>query len=854
MRKVLSFVLVLALVLSSFSMAFAATPAEKTAGAPNDVVGETCEEAVTALTALNVVAGYPDGTYKPAQTVTRAEMAKLIVTELGLEEFAKASTTSFKDMAGYDWAKGYVGYAVSLGVIKGYPDGTFKPGNTVSYDEAITMIVRALGYTEACKEMNGTWPAVFTQKARVLGILDDVKAGGNAGANRGDVAILLYNALPATVGYADADGKWIPKLEKDGVTNVALITNLDAQEVSYSIIEGTEDSLVNIKPYTGAYAKTYKLTKGTYEDYIVAVGDCKSDFVTGEYKGNDKVIKTVDGTEYKLDTVMTNVIGNTKNEQTLVFVNGGKSKTITKTDAKAVADAGLVEGQVVTLAADITGKTVNGIYSVLNWDVVAEAVVDADDVKDIAENQTLLGKEFELDDNDEIDLTSFDLVGVKSLEDIKADNVVYVYTNGDDISRVAVGTKTVEGEITKITSQGQAGEKVTIDGTAYQYASSKITGVVGEVNPDELDTEDVVKLYLDAYGYIYDYDAVSGKADNFAVVLKTGTKGGTLSDNANQIKLFTKDAEAVTFDVDDDLFKAEDKVTGVTDVNAWNAYVTSGAIVKYGLDKAGTIDSFEKIGTAEDLISGGDNDKDISPKGYYAGHEIDKNAVIFSYDFNKGVNDATDDDNYAVTTLDKVLDTEDVDADFLYDDKNKIVAMIIYDYSDNDDTYGVVTDRAKNSSDAGYQVEFFVNGKAVTYNSNKTGYDNAKESTANAASNLGFKLYKINFDASGDVKGLDDALTTAYQRAIVTIGASGDTTSYSSRVFTTSVASISVTGNVTQSVKKVTLDSDTHVYYVDGDEFKVGGLSDLRNVDGKTIHFFDTVDDDGVYDIVIISK
>ena len=120
MRKVLSFVLVLSLVLGSFAMAFAATPAV------SDTAGKACEDAVNVLTELGIVKGYPDGSYKPENIVTRAEMAVIVISALGLKDYA-VGTSSFKDMAGYDWAQGYVAYAQSLGVINGYPDGTFKP-------------------------------------------------------------------------------------------------------------------------------------------------------------------------------------------------------------------------------------------------------------------------------------------------------------------------------------------------------------------------------------------------------------------------------------------------------------------------------------------------------------------------------------------------------------------------------------------------------------------------------------------------------------------------------------------------------------------------------------------------------
>ncbi|NLM08527.1 MAG: S-layer homology domain-containing protein, partial [Clostridiales Family XIII bacterium] len=157
MRKVLSFVLVLSLVLGSFGMAFAAPL--------SDVKGEDCADAVSVLTELGVVSGYPDGTYKPDNIVTRAEMAVIVVRALGLANYA-TGTSSFSDMAGH-WSNAYVAYATSLGIIDGYPDGTFRPDNTVSYDEAAKMLVAALGYTP--ESLPGTWPANYVVKAQALG-------------------------------------------------------------------------------------------------------------------------------------------------------------------------------------------------------------------------------------------------------------------------------------------------------------------------------------------------------------------------------------------------------------------------------------------------------------------------------------------------------------------------------------------------------------------------------------------------------------------------------------------------------------------------------------------------------------
>ncbi|NMA94344.1 MAG: S-layer homology domain-containing protein, partial [Clostridiales bacterium] len=136
MKKILSIALVLALVLGSFATVFAADF--------TDVKdSDKFNEAVNVLTGLGIVSGYPDGTYKPNKVVTRAEMAALIINSLGLTVSGR-SATPFSDVSESHWASGFIAYAASLNIIKGYPDGTFKPGNTVSYNEALAMIINAL--------------------------------------------------------------------------------------------------------------------------------------------------------------------------------------------------------------------------------------------------------------------------------------------------------------------------------------------------------------------------------------------------------------------------------------------------------------------------------------------------------------------------------------------------------------------------------------------------------------------------------------------------------------------------------------------------------------------------------------
>lgn len=188
MRKSISILLSLSLVLGGFGLVFADPPA--------DVADTEYETAVTALTELEIISGYPDGTFRPENTITRAEMARLIIAALELDDDAISLYSSMLTDVGEHWAKGYVGYAAKLDIVSGYPDKSFKPQNPVSYDEAITMIVRALGYTS--EDVGTKWPVNYVTKGVELGILDGID-GGSKGASRGDIAIMLHRAMDLTI-------------------------------------------------------------------------------------------------------------------------------------------------------------------------------------------------------------------------------------------------------------------------------------------------------------------------------------------------------------------------------------------------------------------------------------------------------------------------------------------------------------------------------------------------------------------------------------------------------------------------------------------------------------------------------
>ena len=149
LKKTLAVVLAFAMVLSMGFSAFAYTDV---------TAGTKVAEAVGVLSNLGIFTGFEDGTFKPEDTVTRAQMAAIICRTLGYEDQAQSSagSTIFNDVPASHWASGYVNVAQSLQIVNGYGDGNFGPEDQVTYEQAVKMIVGALGY-ELDAQSKGGW-------------------------------------------------------------------------------------------------------------------------------------------------------------------------------------------------------------------------------------------------------------------------------------------------------------------------------------------------------------------------------------------------------------------------------------------------------------------------------------------------------------------------------------------------------------------------------------------------------------------------------------------------------------------------------------------------------------------------
>ena len=166
----------------------------------SDVKGTKYEEAVNKLITFDIVNGFEDNTYRPAETVTRAQLAKMLVISMGMEnQVADASKKylDFSDVLSSHWGYGYIKLASDNKLVNGYEDKTFKPEGNVTYAEATAMIVRALGYEVDVARSDLSWPNNYMiyadEKLELFDGISTFKA--NDKANRGDIALLLWNAL-----------------------------------------------------------------------------------------------------------------------------------------------------------------------------------------------------------------------------------------------------------------------------------------------------------------------------------------------------------------------------------------------------------------------------------------------------------------------------------------------------------------------------------------------------------------------------------------------------------------------------------------------------------------------------------
>lgn len=237
-KKVISVVMALAMIACSFTAVSASKFAD---------VADTASyaEAVEVLEALGVVSGVEqeNGTFnfEPEKSVTRAEAATMIVGALNMAADAQASagTSQFADVNSQAaWAAGFVNVGVAQGFIAGYDANSFGPLDNVTYAQLCVMLTQITGYGEYAQAYGG-WPTGYTTMAATAGINKGVAVAQDAALTKGQVAIMIWNALQAPMlgveTYAISGNEYKPLNGKNGEFKTLLSEKFDGYVATVTI-------------------------------------------------------------------------------------------------------------------------------------------------------------------------------------------------------------------------------------------------------------------------------------------------------------------------------------------------------------------------------------------------------------------------------------------------------------------------------------------------------------------------------------------------------------------------------------------------------------------------------------------
>ena len=222
----------------------------------------TEQAALKELSERGVVNGYPDGTFRPAAPITRAEFAKILCIYAGQTEL-RQEVLPFSDVVAADWFYGWVGRAWDWGWINGYKDGTYRPQNAITQQEVATVLVRLSGVDTK----NFRWPDDYIEAAQEAGVYKGIVSVGAATASRIIACQMLYNMLPQQ--------ETVPEQPSN-------------RTVRGLVMELGQDSLT-IKDGKGV-SKTYTVSAGLLPDKLI-VGSYLELAVSGQ--AVDKVLKSI---------------------------------------------------------------------------------------------------------------------------------------------------------------------------------------------------------------------------------------------------------------------------------------------------------------------------------------------------------------------------------------------------------------------------------------------------------------------------------------------------------------------------------------------------------------------------------
>ncbi len=514
-------------------------------------------QAIITLSKLGVINGYEESdktfTFRPEGAITRAEFTKMLVTALGRGGHT-TEPTEFSDVAGH-WARFNIKTAYDMGIINGFDDGTFRPDEQVTYEQALKMMVCTLGYIDFA-EGKGGWPNGYTSQANELGLTKGVTNQKNSeAALRQVIAQVVYNALEVhkmekgVTGDYEQTTKTILnndlKVYKVKGTLVGM-EDVQTDECSSNLLnyqmsvkEGNTETIIDVRDYkeltvaglqqyVGKQVTVYYSEPRSNDDKSLVVFDADSVKNT-TYEISYEDIVSYDGSTLKYyeenairsSTLKTNLAnmtiiynGQTLNaDDTYTLVNRDDSNdSYDSTGKQDVATKILDPSSDYFIYGDVTftdsgadGTIDMATINNYSW-MVAHRSVSSTDYKvqnSLVDNDTLV-----LDPNDTTGKVYVEKNGKEVEPTAISSGDVLTYTKSFDgkIKRVFVSKETVTGEVNSL-SEGEGkiiinNKEYNLDKNCVQYMKKKNYIITTGKN---------VTMYLDKMGTVV-YGTVKAEA------------------------------------------------------------------------------------------------------------------------------------------------------------------------------------------------------------------------------------------------------------------------------------------------------------------------------------------------------
>ncbi len=576
-------------------------------GAPTDILGTEYEKAVNLLAALDIMSGYPDGTFRPDDTITRAEFSK-VASKLLAYATAPGEPT-FTDVPKTHWAYEYVETAAAANVVNGTAKGVFSPEETITTQQTAKMLVSILGYREIA-ELEGGYPSGYMKMANKIKLFEDTYIT-STNITRGQIAMLVANALDIEVLNPKSYGDRVSATTYKGET--LLFKNLGIVKTNgvVTAVKGTSLTNTNIEydeNYIEINGKAFKCNLNTTSNLL----GLRVDYYYYDAKAEPYEIVVIIDNDYNkvLEVSAENLVA--VKEGAVTYFDGNKDRNF-----KLSEDLDVVFNGYALRAYDWQDlKVTDGGIKLIDNDfdsyadvLIANQVVTGV-VSRVSADKMIIGLEngiapYDFDEKDDIvTVINADTGKIIDFADIAKGNVLTVTesVNTTGIKRyvVYVSTNNFEGTLTSI---GQ--DTLILDSTEYDIAPC--------FNMGDVTVGCTGTFYIDMYGRVafYDGTASSGK---YGILKGAGVTPGM--DGKLQLKIFTDAGTFETYYVHEKTFKLDGiNYTETAVTNNYEAAIAalkaSGLVageipqpVKYKLNGDGKVIYLDTIGAGVETEAG----------------------------------------------------------------------------------------------------------------------------------------------------------------------------------------------------------------------------------------------------------